>query len=669
MFYGAHCSNARAQWQLPRCPIIIWIDLELYLLSCLARCRVAAQLTCWECGRNRGNAVSRVCLQGAGLSWLSYLGKDEIKRQCRRTTKHLSPPLAALCLSSTTGVRSGIGRETALARWRQKTTLRACEELEWLCATPRAQVDTCFSWRGLLPMRWHFIFYFICVAGAQMADSAEFARLMEANAALLVSLVQALQGVRPAPAPTPLQRFLGHPESPGDPTVDEWLSDFDVFVRQCGVPEGERAVVLVDYLGGCAKEEVLCHPVEVRRDVGALVSLLRRVFGPWETVTLLQAEFYARMQSVGETLAEYSRALIRLHQRIEGAAPTVTERQALAVLGDGALKHQFVVGVRKEWVRRELRRLMWRLADKPCIVRGEALCLMCEEEDRVVQMRPVEKVTPALSVPVGRSVADVLGLDDVVSGVGDPVGCCVDKVLSGAVSGGLCDLDRVSGGGGGRRWGSVWPWQGVRRWWHGVLCWHGVVGCCQWGSVWPWRGVMRCHSCEWWWRVSVWRWARRGCCSVWCWRVCVWCQLGDDSWWARHVWLWQRGVWWGWCVEWCWGGCVRWWRCCVWWWPTGVWRGSCWWPFVGGCWRGVWCWSGTRWPRRRGVIGGVGVRGGSTWRGGRARLCRWFPAARATADAHYVLQLLYFIGSCLLARDMAIASASMYDCVIFICVV
>ena len=303
-----------------------------------------------------------------------------------------------------------------------------------------------------------------------MADSKEFVRLVEANAALVASLVQALQGMRPAPTPTPLQRFLGHPESPGDPTVDEWLADFDVFVRQCGVPEGERAVVLVDYLGGCAKEEVLCHTEEVRRDVGALVSLLRRVFGPWETVTSLQAEFYARMQSVGETLAEYSRALIRLHQRIEGAAPTVTERQALAVLGDGALKHQFVVGVRKEWVRRELRRLMWRLADKPFIVvRGEALRLLCEEEDRIVQMRPVEKATPALSVPVGGSVADVLGLDAVVlgdggvsagavgryvsvgdvsvSGVGDPVGWGVDKVLSGAVSGGLCDIDRVSGGG------------------------------------------------------------------------------------------------------------------------------------------------------------------------------------------------------------------------------
>ena len=74
---------------------------------------------------------------------------------------------------------------------------------------------------------------------------------------------------RPRPHSTvSLPRFVGHPESPGDPTIDEWLSDFDVFVRQCGVPEGERAVVLVDYLGGCAKEEALCHPDDVRLGPG-----------------------------------------------------------------------------------------------------------------------------------------------------------------------------------------------------------------------------------------------------------------------------------------------------------------------------------------------------------------------------------------------------------------
>ena len=144
---------------------------------------------------------------------------------------------------------------------------------------------------------------------------------------------------RGCPHPTfSLPRVLGRHESPNNPTIDEWLSDFDVFVRQCGVSEGERVLMLFDQLGWCAKEEVICHPDEVRRDFGALVSLLRRVFGPCETVTSLYAEFYSRMQSVGETHAEFSKAHIRLHQRIESAAPTAAERHALAVIGDGALK-------------------------------------------------------------------------------------------------------------------------------------------------------------------------------------------------------------------------------------------------------------------------------------------------------------------------------------------
>ena len=63
-------------------------------------------------------------------------------------------------------------------------------------------------------------------------------------------------------------------------------------------------------------------------------------------------------------------------------------------------------------------------ADKPFIVvREEALCLMCEEEDRVVLMRSVKKATPALSVPsayvsVVDSVADMMCVGGVVLGDG-----------------------------------------------------------------------------------------------------------------------------------------------------------------------------------------------------------------------------------------------------------
>ena len=66
---------------------------------------------------------------------------------------------------------------------------------------------------------------------------------------------------------------------------------------------------------------------------------------------------------------------------------------SIGEIGDFNVKHQFVVGVCDEWVRHDLRRLVLMLSDKPFIaVREEALCLLCEEEASVVEMRPVEKV-------------------------------------------------------------------------------------------------------------------------------------------------------------------------------------------------------------------------------------------------------------------------------------
>ena len=92
-------------------------------------------------------------------------------------------------------------------------------------------------------------------------------------------------------------------------------------------------------------------------------------------------------------------SLIRLHERIEGTAPTVAERQALTVIGDGALKHQFIVVVRVEWVRHELRQLMLRSADIPFIVeRGEDVALPIPLfGSSVVDCRTRNRVSPGVT--------------------------------------------------------------------------------------------------------------------------------------------------------------------------------------------------------------------------------------------------------------------------------
>ena len=66
MFYGAHCSNARAQWQLPRCPYLNYFGIGLVSLASVVPIWFA-QLD-WLESAAIAVMLCRGCLQGAGLS-------------------------------------------------------------------------------------------------------------------------------------------------------------------------------------------------------------------------------------------------------------------------------------------------------------------------------------------------------------------------------------------------------------------------------------------------------------------------------------------------------------------------------------------------------------------------------------------------------------------------
>ena len=120
----------------------------------------------------------------------------------------------------------------------------------------------------------------------------------------------------------------------------------------------------------------------------SLTALLRSRFGPLETVHSLQAGFPARMQLEGESLADYSRVLMRLHDRIEKAAATLAEGQAHTLLRDNALKEQFAQGVPQQSVRQELRRLALASSGRLFFeMRDEALLLLREDEEQSRRMR------------------------------------------------------------------------------------------------------------------------------------------------------------------------------------------------------------------------------------------------------------------------------------------
>ena len=225
-----------------------------------------------------------------------------------------------------------------------------------------------------------------------MADDRIMELIAQSNAMLTITLANAIQQSRAPPVPTvKLTRFLGHPRHAGDPTISQWLKTFETYARQAGVANADRAMTIFDHLGGCARDEVLCHPEAVRLNCESWVRLLTLRFGPTEPS--LGTTFHARLQMDGETLADYSRVLMRLHSRMEKAAVTRAEEEALVLLRDNALKEQFVRGVKEHSVRHELRRITLGSADQSFLVmRDEVLSLLGDhsESQRTVRVRATE---------------------------------------------------------------------------------------------------------------------------------------------------------------------------------------------------------------------------------------------------------------------------------------
>ena len=176
---------------------------------------------------------------------------------------------------------------------------------------------------------------------------------------LVAGLTEALRQDKPKNViqrPLKLGKYYGRPSKPGDPTIIEWLEDAEVYLQQCRIPEVDRAKVVVHHLAGVARDEIKCHNENVTGDYAALKKLLRRQFGAEESVQALQKAFFERRQREDESLMDFSRSLMRMHDRILEVA-TETEKDALKGLRDRVLIGQFVAGARNQGVRLELRRL------------------------------------------------------------------------------------------------------------------------------------------------------------------------------------------------------------------------------------------------------------------------------------------------------------------------
>lgn len=180
--------------------------------------------------------------------------------------------------------------------------------------------------------------------------------------------------------PNRLPKFSGAPQRPGDPTLSEWLEDFKEAVRGFNLSDRERAKTLIEHLTGPAREEVLCLSERERQNFQTVIDALHLCFGAEDTPQSLGTMFHNAFQREGESLADFSRHLMRLYSRMEAAAPTQEDADALRQLKDRALRDQFSRGARETWVRRELRRIDLETEGEFDQMRREAMVLFNDPE-------------------------------------------------------------------------------------------------------------------------------------------------------------------------------------------------------------------------------------------------------------------------------------------------
>ena len=137
----------------------------------------------------------------------------------------------------------------------------------------------------------------------------------ESVSSMLTALTDVLKGlnVQQLPPPVKLCKFKGPPREAGDLSLTEWLDEFTSYSSHYKLSEETKAQTLLDNLGGVAKEEILCRDESIRKDSDEIAKVLKALFAPAESVSSLTQAFHNRYQFEGETLADFSRSLMRLY--------------------------------------------------------------------------------------------------------------------------------------------------------------------------------------------------------------------------------------------------------------------------------------------------------------------------------------------------------------------
>lgn len=150
--------------------------------------------------------------------------------------------------------------------------------------------------------------------------------------------------------------------------LNEWLEEVQACMRARHLSASDQAFFLFDHLEGEAREELKYRSTAEREDPAKIISVLKELYGCSQSYVALQEAFFSRRQQEGETLHEFSLALMGLMASVKERAPSDMTN------ADVLLRDQFVEHVLDGALRRELKQFVRRQATATLLeVRGEAI--------------------------------------------------------------------------------------------------------------------------------------------------------------------------------------------------------------------------------------------------------------------------------------------------------
>ncbi|XP_049322996.1 uncharacterized protein LOC111191744 [Astyanax mexicanus] len=185
-----------------------------------------------------------------------------------------------------------------------------------------------------------------------------------------------VSNVPPASASAVTERFVVIPRDRKCPFFNgktgmgivEWIEEIQACMRVRHLSVADQAFFIFDHLEGEAREEIKYRPSVDRGDPARVLAILKDLYSSSQSYVTLQQAFFSRKQQEGETLQEFSLALMGLMESVQQHAPEGMLNVSIL------LRDQFVEHVLDGALRRELKQFVRRQPTATLLeVRGEAI--------------------------------------------------------------------------------------------------------------------------------------------------------------------------------------------------------------------------------------------------------------------------------------------------------